>query len=175
MFIWGSPLIHNYENIQIHHLKNIKINFNNTTKLFDAFMNSQEIMNSRELTLVKEINIIYNYFSKINQNLENIGLNTKNGFIKLIKEDLIEDKNTEISYEKCLMELNRGNYVALHCGHNASLSKEEREIFDRFLMKSPFINSEIENVKIDSISTNEDNDLLKINSPDSSTNINNVA
>ena len=47
----------------------------------------------KKLTLVKEINTIYKYFSQIFQNLENIGLKTKNGFIKLINEDLIEDKN----------------------------------------------------------------------------------
>ena len=63
-------------------------------KLFEEFMNSQEIMSYKQLTLVKEINNIYKYFSQITQNLEYVGLNTKNGFIKLIKEkeDIIDDK-----------------------------------------------------------------------------------
>ena len=174
MFIWGSiSLNHNMRDMMFHKLKNVKNNFKSAMRLFDDFINSQELMNYKELTLVKEINIIYKYFCKINENLENIGLNTKNGIVKLIKEDLIDDNN--ISYEKCLMELNRGNYVPLNCGHNGALSKEEREMLDYFLMKSPFMNSDIENIKVDSISTNEDTDLLKINSPDSSTNINNVA
>jgi len=176
MFIWGS-LNYNYNHgeMQIHKLKNVKNILKGTMKLFDEFINSQEIMNYRELTIVKEINNIYNYFSKIVKNLENIGLNTKNGFIKLIKEDLIDDENKNLSYEKCLMQLNRGNYVPLYCGHNGALSKEEREMLDYFLMKTSFINTDIENIKVESISTNEDTDLLKMNSPDSSTNIINVA
>ena len=176
IFIWGSlNLDHNNREMQFHKLKNIQNIFKNTMKLFEQFINSQDIMNYKELTLVKEINNIYNYFSKIEKNLGNIGLNTKNGFIKLIKEDLIDDKDNDISYEKCLMQLNRGNYVPLYCGHNGSLNKEEREMLDYFLMKSSFINNNIENVKSESISTTEDTDLIKINSPDSSTNINNIA
>ena len=175
MFIWGSVVPNkNDGNLQFHKLKNIKNVFKNTMKLFEEFMNSQEIMSYKQLTLVKEINNIYKYFSQITQNLEYVGLNTKNGFIKLIKEkeDIIDDKNKEMSYEKCLMELNRGYYVPLYCGHNGSLSKEEKEMLDNYLMKSPFMNNEIENIQVDNISTNED--LIKINSPDSSKNIINI-
>ena len=172
MFIWGSFLYNrNNENIQIHKLKNVKTIFNNTMKLFDEFINSQEIMSYKQLTLVKEINTIYKYFSQIFQNLENIGLKTKNGFIKLIKEDLIEDKNN-LSYDKCLMELHRGNYVPLYCGHNGALSKEEKETLDYFLMKTSFIKNESDKLNIENISTNEENDLINMNSSDSSKNIN---
>ena len=146
MFIWGSFLYNsNNENIQIHKLKNVKTIFNDTMKLFEEFINSLENMNYKQLTLVKEINTIYKYFSQISQNLENIGLKTKNGFIKLIDDDLIEDKDDNISYEKCLLELNRGNYVPLYCGHNGALSKEEKEMLDYYLMKTSFMNNEIEN------------------------------
>ena len=141
-------------------------------KLFDEFINSQEIMSYKQLTLVKEINTIYKYFSQIFQNLENIGLKTKNGFIKLINEDLIEDKDDNISYEKCLIELNRGNYVPLYCGHNGALSKEEKETLDYFLMKTSFMKNEIDKLNIENISTNEENDLINMNSSDSSKNIN---
>ena len=172
MFIWGSFLYNrNNENIQVHKLSNVKTMFNNTMKLFDEFINSQEIMSYKQLTLVKEINTIYKYFSQIYQNLENIGLKTKNGFIKLINEDLIEDKNN-LSYEQCLMELNRGNYVPLYCGHNGALSKEEKETLDYFLMKTSFMKNEIENINNENISTNEENDLINMNSSDSSKNIN---
>ena len=172
MFIWGSFLYNrNNENIQIHKLKNVKTIFNNTMKLFDEFINSQEIMSYKQLTLVKEINTIYKYFSQIFQNLENIGLKTKNGFIKLINEDLIEDKNN-LSYEKCLMELHRGNYVPLYCGHNGALSKEEKETLDYFLMKTSFMKNESDKLNIENISTNEENDLINMNSSDSSKNIN---
>ena len=172
MFIWGSFVYNrNNENIQIHKLKNVKTIFNYTMKLFDEFINSQEIMSYKQLTLVKEINTIYKYFSQIFQNLENIGLKTKNGFIKLINEDLIEDKNN-LSYEKCLMELHRGNYVPLYCGHNGALSKEEKETLDYFLMKTSFMKNEIDKLNIENISTNEENDLININSSDSSKNIN---
>ena len=172
MFIWGSFVYNrNNENIQIHKLKNVKSIFNYTMKLFDEFINSQEIMSYKQLTLVKEINTIYKYFSQIFQNLENIGLKTKNGFIKLINEDLIEDKNN-LSYEKCLMELHRGNYVPLYCGHNGALSKEEKETLDYFLMKTSFMKNEIDKLNIENISTNEENDLINMNSSDSSKNIN---
>ena len=172
MFIWGSFVYNrNNENIQIHKLKNIKTIFNYTMKLFDEFINSQEIMSYKQLTLVKEINTIYKYFSQIFQNLENIGLKTKNGFIKLINEDLIEDKNN-LTYEKCLMELHRGNYVPLYCGHNGALSKEEKETLDYFLMKTSFMKNEIDKLNIENISTNEENDLINMNSSDSSKNIN---
>ena len=172
MFIWGSFVYNrNNENIQIHKLKNVKTIFNYTMKLFDEFINSQEIMSYKQLTLVKEINTIYKYFSQIFQNLENIGLKTKNGFIKLINEDLIEDKNN-LSYEKCLMELHRGNYVPLYCGHNGALSKEEKETLDYFLMKTSFMKNEIDKLNIENISTNEENDLINMNSSDSSKNIN---
>ena len=172
MFIWGSFVYNrNNENIQIHKLKNVKTIFNYTMKLFDEFINSQEIMSYKQLTLVKEINTIYKYFSQIFQNLENIGLKTKNGFIKLINEDLIEDKNN-LSYEKCLMELHRGNYVPLYCGHNGALSKEEKETLDYFLMKTSFMKNETDKLNIENISTNEENDLININSSDSSKNIN---
>ena len=172
MFIWGSFLYNrNNENIQIHKLKNVKTIFNNTMKLFDEFINSQEIMSYKQLTLVKEINTIYKYFSQIFQNLENIGLKTKNGFIKLINEDLIDDKKN-LSYEKCLMELHRGNYVPLYCGHNGALSKEEKETLDYFLMKISFMKNESDKLNIENISTNEENDLINMNSSDSSKNIN---
>ena len=172
MFIWGSFVYNrNNENIQIHKLKNVKTIFNYTMKLFDEFINSQEIMSYKQLTLVKEINTIYKYFSQIFQNLENIGLKTKNGFIKLINEDLIEDKNN-LTYEKCLMELHRGNYVPLYCGHNGALSKEEKETLDYFLMKTSFMKNEIDKLNIENISTNEENDLINMNSSDSSKNIN---
>ena len=172
MFIWGSFVYNrNNENIQIHKLKNVKTIFNYTMKLFDEFINSQEIMSYKQLTLVKEINTIYKYFSQIFQNLENIGLKTKNGFIKLINEDLIEDKNN-LSYEKCLMELHRGNYVPLYCGHNGALSKEEKETLDYFLMKTSFMKNENDKLNIENISTNEENDLINMNSSDSSKNIN---
>ena len=174
MIIWGSVPSNNYGNIHFHSIKNIKNNFKHTIQLFEEFINSQEIMGCKELTIVKEINNIYECFSRIYQNLENIGLNTKNGFIKLIKDELIdEEKNENLDYEECLMELNRGNYVPLNCGHNGALSKEEREIFETFLFKSNFINNEIETIKIENISTNE-NESLNVNSVDSSTNIINI-
>ena len=175
IFIWGSLPVNQYmDNMQIHKLKNVKNVFKNTMRLFEEFMNSQEMISSKELTLVKEINNIYKYFSQITQNLDNIGINSKNGFIKLVKEDLIEDKNNEMNYEKCLMELNRGNYVPLYCGHNGALSKDEKEMLDYYLMKTSFMNNDIENIRVDNISTNEEIDLIKMNSPDSSENINNV-
>ena len=70
------------------------------------------------------------------------------------------------------MELHRGNYVPLYCGHNGALSKEEKETLDYFLMKTSFMKNETDKLNIENISTNEENDLINMNSSDSSKNIN---
>ena len=179
MFIWGSKLSDDISEYYENPTKNIKYILNEAIKKFDDFLNSQEIVNNKELPLVKCIDIIYKYFSQIQNNLKNIGLQSKDGLVKLINEDLIDSSNTssEYDYEQYLMKLNRGHLIPLSCGHNGALSTEESELFLRFLMKSHYFNDQLRNnqnneeqIKIDD-DINENRDT---NSLGSDKNINNL-
>ena len=148
MFIWGTKLgSDDISEYYEHPTKNIKYIFNETIKKFDEFFNSQEIINNKELSLVKCIDVIYKYFSQIQNNLKNIGLQSKDGLVKLINEDLIDSRNisSDYDYEQYLLKLNRGYLIPLSCGHNGSLSNEESELLLKFLMKSRFYNEQPEN------------------------------
>ena len=170
MFIWGTKLkSDDISEYYEHPTKNIKFIFRETIKKFDEFFNSQEILNNKELPLVKCIDIIYKYFSKIQNNLKNIGLQSKDGFIKLINEELIDSSNnsSEYDYEQYLMKLNRGYLVPLSCGHNGALSNEESELFLNFLMKSHFFNdhpgnsqNDEEQIKIEDINESRNTSSL---------------
>ena len=174
MFIWGSKSFPNNDKFDLHSTKNIKKIFENSMELFDKFWNYQEIENNKELTLLKDIEKIYKYFKKIKNNLQYVGFNTKDGFIKLINEELIDDNNC-IDYEKCLIKFNIGNFVPLHCGHNGALSPDETELLDNFLKKSSFLNDKMEeNVKDDKINNDEDNDDINTCSVGSDKNINKI-
>ena len=138
MFIWGCKTSQNNDENNLHSVKNIQKIFADCMKLFEEFWNSSEIISYKGLTLMKDIDSLYRYFIIIQNNLKNVGLNTKDGFIKLINEELIDDDNNNNTYDKCLKRLNRGNFVPLHCGHNGALNSEEYELFESFLNKSSF-------------------------------------
>ena len=137
MFIWGSKC-NEYE---LHSTKNIQKMFEDIMKLFEEFWNSQEILSYKGLTLIKDIDILYKYFIQIQDNLKYIGFNSKDGFIKLINKNSIDD-----SYEQCLIEYNLGNFVPLHCGHNGALNAEEAGLLERYLEKSSFFNDKKEDL-----------------------------
>ena len=179
MFIWGTKagsddIYEYYENPT----KNIKYLFDETIKKFDEFFNSQEIINNKQLPLVKCIDIIYKYFSQIQNNLKNIGLQSKDGLIKLINDDLIDSSNnsSDYDYEQYLMKLNRGYLIPLSCGHNGSLSNEESELLLRFLMKSNFYNDQLGNNQIneEKIEIDDINENRNASSRGSDKNINNL-
>ena len=174
MFIWGSKSFPNNNKFDLHSTKNIKKIFEKSMEVFDKFWNYQEIINNKELTLLKDIEKIYKYFMKIKNNLQYVGLNTKDGFIKLINEELIDDNNCN-DYEKCLIKFNIGNFVPLHCGHNGALSTDETELLENFLKKSSFLNDKMEeNTKDDKINNDEDNDDINTCSVGSDKNINKI-
>ena len=173
MFIWGSTEFYNTNKYYKYSTKNIKKIFEESMELFEKFWNLHEITNYKELTLLKDIDKIYKYFIQIKNNLQYVGLNTKDGFIKLINEELIDDNNND--YEQCLIKLNIGNFIPLHCGHNGALSIEEAELLERYLKKSSFVNDKIEdNIKVDKSNNDEDNDDINTCSVGSDKNINNL-
>ena len=126
------------------------------------------------LTLLKDIENIYKYFIQIQNNLKNVGFHTKDGFVKLINEELIDNDNNINDYEQCLVNLNRGNYVPLHCGHNGALSTGEYELFETFLMKSTFYNDKIaQKINDEKNKIDEDSDINTC-TIESNKNINNL-
>ena len=140
MFIWGCKSYSYGDKNNLHKTKNIKYIFEECMKLFEEFWSSQEIISYKKLPLLKDIEIIYKYFIQIQNNLKYVGLNTKDGFVKLINEELLDTNDSSSDYEKCLANINIGNLVPLNCGHNGLLSMEENEIFDMYLNKSGFLN-----------------------------------
>ena len=140
MFIWGSKYYKESGQFNLHSTKNIKKIFEDSMKLFEEFMNSQEIISNKELILIKDIENVYKYFIQIQNSLKYVGLNTKEGFVKLINEDLIDEND----YEQCLIKINIGYFIPLNCGHNGALSSEEAELFEKYLSKSSFLNDKME-------------------------------
>ena len=143
MFIWGSKYYKYGDKNYLPKTKNIKYIFEECMKLFEEFWSSQEIISYKNLPLIKDIEIIYKYFIQIQNNLKYVGFNTKDGFVRLINEDLIDNNDSENDYEKCLANYNIGHLVPLNCGHNGILSMEENDIFDMYLKKSSFFNDTI--------------------------------
>ena len=176
MFIWGCKLFNSTNQNNLHSTKNIKKIIDDTMKLFEDFWNSPEIMNCRELTLIKDIEAIYNYFEVIQNNLRYVGLNTKEGFIKLINDNLIDENNNYYDYEQILKKINIGNYVPLHCGHNGVLNNEEAELLQKFLSKSSFMNekNDEKDIKDNGDKLEEDSDEINTSSMGSDKNINNI-
>ncbi len=163
MFIWGSkPSVNNNDENNLHSVKNIKKTFQDCMKLFEEFWNSSEIVSYKGLTLIRDIDSLYKYFIIIQNNLKNVGFNTKDGFIKLINEELIDDDNNDNTYEQCLKRFNRGNFVPLHCGHNGALSSEEYELFESFLNQSSFYSDKNEK-KTDNEKNKSDEETDEIN------------
>ena len=177
MFIWGSLYYKRVQNNNLHSTKNIKKIFENCMIIFEEFWKSQEIMSFKELTLIKEIENLYKYFLLIQNNLKNVGLNTKDGFVKLINENLIDNND----YEQSLNKINIGNFIPLKCGHNGSLSTEEAELLEMFLNKSSFMNDYNEkniNINInpekDKDQNTDENDNIRTSYSGSDKNLNKI-
>ena len=117
--------------------------------LFSEFLNSNELKIYKDLYLTKEMEKLYKYFIIIQKNIKYVGLNLKNNFIRLI------DDNKKNIYEECLMELNRGYFINLKCGHNGALYPEEMDLFYNYLLNSSFFSSEKNDEKDDNDSDEE--------------------
>jgi hypothetical protein len=174
LFIWGVKNINNNE----YSTGNIELIFNKFMQSFDKFLNSTDIKPYKGLQVMKDIEDLYENFIKIKNNIKFVGLQINNSFVRLA-----DDINN--NYEQNLMELNRGYFIHLNCGHNGILLHNEMDLFSKYLMNSDFIaeskNNEIsQNILIEDIFENEksksqdDNDELNVNSVDSDKNINEI-
>ena len=174
LFIWGTKNINNDE----HSTGNIELTFNKFMQSFEKFLNSTDIKPYKGLQVMKDIEVLYEYFIIIKNNIKFVGLQINNSFVKLA-DDI--DNN----YEQSLMELNRGYFIHLNCGHNGILFHNEMDLFKKYLMNSEFFaenkNNEVsQNILIEDIFENEksksqeDNDELNVNSVDSDKNINEI-
>ena len=169
MFIWGSKCYKTGEKYNLHSTKKIRNIFDECLKLFEEFWNSQEIISYKGLPLIKDIDILYKYFIKMQKNLNYVGLYTKEGYNQLINED------NDDSYEKKLEKINIGHLVPLTCGHNGAMSIEESDIFEMYLSQSNFINDNMEeDLKDENDKLNEDKDDGNNGSDDSEKNMNNI-
>jgi len=174
LFIWGTKNINNNE----HSTGNIELTFNKFMQSFEKFLNSIDIKPYKGLQVMKDIEDLYENFIKIKNNIRFVGLQIKNSFVRLA-DDISNN------YEQNLMELNRGYFIHLNCGHNGILFSNEMDLFKKYLMNSDFFaeskNNEIsQNILIEDIFENEksksqdDNDELNVNSVDSDKNINEI-
>lgn len=174
LFIWGTKNFNNNE----HSIRNIELTFNKFIQLFEKFLNSTDIKPYKGLQVMRDIEDLYEYFIKIKNNIKFIGLQINNSFVKLT-----DDINSD--YEQNLMELNRGYFIHLNCGHNGILIHKEMDLFKKYLMNSGFLaenknNESSQNILIEDIFENdksksqEDNDELNVNSIDSDKNINEI-
>ena len=174
LFIWGTKNINNNE----HSTGNIELTFNKFMQSFEKFLNSIDIKPYKGLQVMKDIEDLYENFIKIKNNIRFAGLQIKNSFVRLA-DDISNN------YEQNLMELNRGYFIHLNCGHNGILFSNEMDLFKKYLMNSDFFaeskNNEIsQNILIEDIFENEksksqdDNDELNVNSVDSDKNINEI-
>ena len=174
LFIWGTKNINNNE----HSTGNIELTFNKFMQSFEKFLNSIDIKPYKGLQVMKDIEDLYENFIKIKNNIRFVGLQIKNSFVRLADD-------IRNNYEQNLMELNRGYFIHLNCGHNGILFSNEMDLFKKYLMNSDFFaeskNNEIsQNILIEDIFENEksksqdDNDELNVNSVDSDKNINEI-
>ena len=175
LFIWGSididPDINN-DRVIIWSTSHIKGNFEKFLASFDNFMNLPEMNSSKHLNIVKDIDIIYNYFKQMKDNLKFMGITTKLGLVKLLNEN----NETNSDYEINLINSNRGNLVNLSCGHNGALSTQESKTFKKYFKRSKF-SSIKENINIEpnkNINNSGSDDAIINNEIENEININDI-
>ena len=115
----------------------------NNINLFKTFLNSEEISNYKNLEIMENINIFYNYLLLIKKNINLIAIKTNRGIIKL---------SDGAKYENELIKLGRGNLVSITCGHNGKISEDENKVLKYYLNKSELFLDDKE------INTNFNND-----------------
>ena len=176
LFIWGSidrNTDSNTDRAIIWSTSHIKQNFDKFLLSFENFMNLPEIKSSSHLNIIKDINIIYNYFKQMRNNLQFLGITSKTGLVKLLKEK--DDVNPD--YEENLIMMNRGNLVNLSCGHNGALTIQEGKTFRKFFKKSKFSITKENNIepnKNNYINNSGSDDAIINNEIDHEININDI-
>ena len=127
LFIWGT--YHKLDDFGCiyNSTENIEIMMENNIDLFKTFLNSEEISNYKNLEIMENINIFYNYLLLIKKNINLIAIKTNRGIIKL---------SDGAKYENELIKLGRGNLVSITCGHNGKISEDENKVLKYYLNKS---------------------------------------
>ena len=95
--------------------------------LINSFLNSETTNNFKNLEIIKNINIFYDYLSTIRKRMKSLVIKIDNKIIYL---------NEGEKYENELIKLGKGYLVSLNCGHNGLLSEEENIVFKYYLNKS---------------------------------------
>ena len=127
LFIWGT--YHKLDDFGCiyNSTEKIEVMMENNINLFKAFLNSEEISNYKNIEIMENINIFYNYLLLIKKNINLIAIKTNRGIIKL---------SDGAKYENELIKLGRGNLVSITCGHNGKISEDENKVLKYYLNKS---------------------------------------
>ena len=151
LFIWGTyDKLDDYGSIY-NSTELIETMLNKIINFINSFLNFEEIKNNKNLEIIKNIEMFYNYLIIIKNNIKLIAIKSSEGFIFL---------NEKEKYENELIKLGRGNLITLSCGHNGLLSEEENIVLKYYLNKSELflIDKEDKNINNDIIN-NEIEDL----------------
>ena len=129
----------------------IEIMIEKSISSINSFLNSEEIINTKNMKIIKDIEMFYNYLNIIKNEIKLIVVKTPKGFVYL---------NEGEKFENELNKLGRGNLVTLTCGHNGLLSEEENIVFKYYLNKSELFTDDKEDNEINYI--NNDNKISDV-------------
>ena len=145
LFIWGTYEARDDYGSVYHSTEYIDIMLNKVLEMINLFLNCPEIINYKNMDIIKDLETFYDLLMKIKTNFKYLGIVTKNDLV------FLSDGN---NYEKELIRLGRGNFVWINCGHNGLISNEENMVFKHYLKESNLFKKE----KNGEINNNEDND-----------------
>ena len=127
LFIWGTyDKLDDYGSIY-NSTEFIENMLEKNINLIKSFLNSENLINFKNLEIITYINIFYDFLIVIKKRINSILIKIDNKFIFL--------KDGE-KYENELIKLGKGYLVSLNCGHNGLLSDEEDIVFKFYLNKS---------------------------------------
>ena len=127
LFIWGTyDKLDDYGSIY-NSTEFIEIMLDKNINLINSFLNSENIINFKNLEIIKYIKSFFDYLIMIKKRIKSIVIKTDNKIISL---------NEGEKFENELIKLGKGYLVSLNCGHNGLLSEEEDIVFKFYLNKS---------------------------------------
>ena len=127
LFIWGTyDKLDDYGSIY-NSTEFIEIMLDKNINLINSFLNSENIINFKNLEIIKYIKSFFDYLIIIKKRIKSIVIKTDNKIISL---------NEGEKFENELIKLGKGYLVSLNCGHNGLLSEEEDIVFKFYLNKS---------------------------------------
>ena len=127
LFIWGTyDKLDDYGSIY-NSTEFIENMLEKNINLIKSFLNSENLINFKNLEIITYINIFYDFLVVIKKRIKSIAIKIDNKFIFLKEGE---------KYENELIKLGKGYLVSLTCGHNGLLSDEEDIVFKFYLNKS---------------------------------------